>query len=436
MKTFTIPKNEVAETAVIAKLLLDGDRIVDVAEILDVDDFYCYTNRISNAKIYEKMLELYQKNEKINPVSMASMGFELHNMVEIASGEVTAGDIKAMVERIKQASVKRKMLSGLQKAMVKCQSDTDYNEVLKDLSDIQVGYTKMKSNVDVIKEYEDFVKLSQLGAEKGILGFSTGLEVADKFTFGLIPTHIWVVGGYYGSGKSYLGLNIANSVLKQGGRVVMINLEMSNNECIQRLIALNANAGTLDVLKKEKEDIILTSQEMVLHDFIGTNRLIMNEELSNDRDIENFVRATCHRYKVDLILIDYIQLIEGRVGASRYEALANAVTNLQKVAKKFNVTVMMLSQISNEAQKEDQKSLVDGFKGAGEIGQVANVAIRIFRERGEDGNWTDEMKLSFRKVRHNHGGTVSTQIVFPGGKITGEEYYTVPADKLFTKQNE
>ena len=291
-------------------------------------------------------------------------------------------------------------------------------QVSKHMMKYMAARTPREDTEDIVREYEEYEKLYGSAADKGLLGVSTGWARVDQITFGLIPGHIWVVGGYYGSGKSYFGINLANNTLEEKAGVAIFSTEMSRDEYLQRLIGLRAKLGPLKTISKsligkekkerdESRDQILTAaKEGKLHVY------------DNQKSVDK-VRAKVERLKsttgIDLVIIDYVQNLKG---CTKYEVIAEAVNDLQHMAQELGVTVLLVSQINNAAQKEGFDSPVDGFKGAGEIGQVANVAIRIHRKKDEDTKeWTDDFKLAFVKVRHNHGKTLDYRISFPGGEI-------------------
>lgn len=297
------------------------------------------------------------------------------------------------------------------KAVELVNSRRPLSEVADEIQQLLFRSRGSRDQANIIREYETFEKTYREGAGKGLLGLSTGLAPVDEITFGLIPSHVWVVGAYRGWGKSYMGINIGNAVLQQGKPVVFFNLEMSNNEMIQRLIGLRAGAGPLQVL--QGGEAVQDAKDEVLQALDG-NLLIMNDELFEVNRMDWELQRLTQEQPIGLVVIDYVQLIRGQ--GTDYEVLRDGVKDLQRLAKKYNTTVLIISQISNEAQKAGLDSNLDGFRGAGEIGQVANVAIRIYREREND-KLTPNFKLHFTKVRHNRDGLIELMIDFPGGVI-------------------
>lgn len=296
---------------------------------------------------------------------------------------------------------------------------TDMTQLYESINEFMTKRVKPQDSGDVIRSYEKYVKEHRKLASSGMIGLSTGWPSVDKITMGMAPGHIWVAGGRYGSGKSFFGINVANSVLEQNGRVAIFSLEMSTNEYIQRLISLRSGVGYLQVISElegEEEEKRNTAQEEVLMSVDGENLTIFD----NVFDVEQIgykIRALKEKNGLNLAVIDYIQLISGP--GSFYENISSAVNKLQRIALETGVTLLLISQLNNQTLQSKSYATMgsDGFKGAGEISQVANVAVIIEREKNSDGEMTPLFMLNFTKIRHGFGRLLGFKINFPGGQI-------------------
>ena len=280
---------------------------------------------------------------------------------------------------------------------------------------LEIQNLPKKSPVQLYKEYkEQFRDI----ANTGLLGMSTKFTRLDQETKGIVPGHIWVCGAYYGQGKTYFAINIINSLIDQGKRVLFISLEMPPEEIIQRFIALRAQLNLIETLADIDIDkgLIRSNEEAKLFKMIEDKNLIIESDVRNTENILGFILREDMKKHIDLVVIDYIQLLaeNDRI----YEAISQAVQKLQGLAKKLKVAVLMLSQVNNQSQKEGDNRSVDGFKGAGDIGQVANVAIRIERDRDPETNeFGPRFGLRLTKIRHGKPGKIDMVIDFPGGKL-------------------
>ncbi|HQG73634.1 DnaB-like helicase C-terminal domain-containing protein [Tenuifilum sp.] len=426
-----IPKNEAAELAVISKLLLSGERAEDklplVMEMVSPQDFVCYTHKIANSKIIEGIYRLYTGGKKIDAVSMAGI-VPTQVYIELMNGAVSSADIKQSCEYVREASQLRKRITVANKILGMCEGGETVSSIDKVFNDMQVVDSKYDL-VDAINGYSRYEKYLRANTNGDLLGLSTGIPELDKMTWGFQKNHVWVVGGYRGSGKSFFGLNVVNTILKNGGNVLVFNLEMSNNEFMHRLIALRCGLHLKSVYLRDISEEVRTNKEELLNNW-SNERLIMRDDINGLTEIENFIRLMCNSKKVDVVIIDFVQLVNAQ-GSGIYERMSNVATSLQGIAKKYKITVVMLSQLNNDAVRIGANSDVDGFKGAGELSQVANVAIKIIREKGDNGMLTEMFKLEVVKVRHNFGGDIYAKITFPGGKIGGEY---IPPEKPEKKE--
>jgi replicative DNA helicase len=251
------------------------------------------------------------------------------------------------------------------------------------------------------------------------MGLSTGIELLDNMTYGMMPGNIWVCGAYYGYGKTYLAINMINKALEDGKRVLFFSLEMPATAVIQRIIGLRAglnNPEVVGMLSEYKKKIRDKAKDFVLK-CISDGMLIIDDQLRSTDSILGRLMMLEKANHIDLTVVDYVQLLAD--GRDQYEALREATKNIQSVTKQTKTTTLLLSQVNNQAQRDGANSMVDGFKGAGDIGQIADVALKIERERNVNtGQFSDSFILRVTKVRHNQPGNIKCKISFPGGKIT------------------
>jgi len=413
-----IPSNGVAEIAVIGKILLQGENAYDkvplVKSMLIPTDFYNYWNGINLGLVYSKILELYEKGVKIDVVSMKGV-LTMEQYVELSTSEATSADLKQSCKYVKDASMLRNRISVASRILKMCEDGHSVSEVDKLFNDMQIS----DSSYDIDVQLSDFEQYErQLKSYTGeLIGISTGIPELDAMTWGLQRKHVWVVGGYRGSGKSFFGVNLVNDILLKDKKVLVLNLEMSNNEFVHRLIALRCMLPIRQTYRDDLSEDNMSKREDILMNWTD-GKLVLRDDINNMDDIEGFIALCCVTQHIDVVVIDFIQLIS--TGSSNiYERMSEVSTRLQNIAKKYNITVVMLSQVNNDIARAGASIDIDGFKGAGEISQVANVAIKIIRERDVDGKLTEMFKMEVVKVRHNYGGDIYKKIVFPGGKICG-----------------
>lgn len=296
------------------------------------------------------------------------------------------------------------------------------NEAKKyyEIGDIEKALECLKGNssiqTDIIGDYQKYLAETRELSDLGLLGIPTGISKIDEATSGLRPGKIWVVGGYNAYGKTYFMTNMVNKVLSLGRRACVITLEMTKEDIISRLLSERLGIGIYELAKTVNKDIV-EGELKRLEAYINSGKLIIIDSLYDIEGIKTKLRVVNANGSIDVLFVDFIQLMNDPNSKSTYESMRNVSVAMQTLTKELNCCTMLLSQISNEAQR-DGSGPVFGFKGAGEIGQIADVAIRIVREENENGEMTDDYILDIVKNRSGRSGQVYCKITFPSGKIT------------------
>lgn len=350
---------------------------------------------------------------------------------KIAKSNARIANLSVMAPYLSKGTVQDFKVMVLDEQMREAVRKEDWDSVQRILDERKNGYSR-----DLIKEYEEYKQEYSELIEGDVMGMSTGINTLDQATLGLIPNHIWVCGAYYGYGKTYFAINLINSVLKQDKRVVFFTLEMTSTDIIQRLVALKAGLNLIETVGTLEEDKLQLREEaeQFIYEKIKSRQLVIDDYSRDGDGVISKMMIEEMKEHVDFVAIDYIQLL---AGDDQYESLRDLTKKLQGATKKMGTTTLVLSQISNASQREGKSALVDGFKGAGDIGQIANVAIRVIRERSpETGEFSPMFTLRLTKVRHSKPCSVECVIDFPGGKIhpgsvIDDEEDTNPLQELF-----
>lgn len=268
-------------------------------------------------------------------------------------------------------------------------------------------------------EYEQMEKKLK-DSEDGVIGLRTGYDALDKQTSGLVSGQTWVVGGYSGYGKSFFAQNVMNNLLEQSParRVFVASTEMSATAYIRRLVGIRCGIDARQVMgklpKEEGEARDFAREE--LRAAIEEGNFIIDDQCRVVSDIVTAVKNAHQQREVDLVIVDFVQQLQGGVSDRKYDVLEKAVNRLQALAIELNVIVMVLSQISNEAMRSKDSPLY-GYKGAGEIAEVADIGILIGRDVDAKKRFSRWFGVIIQKSRYGETGTVNLEIQFPGGKL-------------------
>ena len=310
---------------------------------------------------------------------------------------VNEQDVVDFVKEYNERKVKEYLVEGdIDKAM----------EHMKEVYGKQVG---------VMDDYKRHLEENRKGADEGLLGLPTGIPDLDRVTSGFRKSKVWIIGGYNAYGKSYFLTNMVNRLVSMGRRACVITLEMTKEDILDRMIGERLDIGIYELAKSDNR-VEVEEQVGIIEKHIDNLDLCILDSVYDINDIVRKVRIENKNRPIDVLFIDFIQLVQDKSAKSSYESLKGISTKLQELSKELGICSVILSQISNEAQK-DSEFTTFGFKGAGEIGQVADVAIRILRER-EDGEFTDDYTLDVIKNRSGQSGRILCKISFPSGSIT------------------
>lgn len=231
----------------------------------------------------------------------------------------------------------------------------------------------------------------------GAEGIHPGYNLLAKTIRKITPGHMWVVGGYTSVGKSFFLNDLVCRLYRAGNPgVAIFSTEMSSGQYALRMLA---NRTTYSTWVIEERKLVHKAQLQALKeawDHFNTRNLYLYDDLYNFKKIEQTIEAIKHRKGLDVIAIDYIQNLQGK--GSVYERMSALSPAIQAMSKRLEVCSIVLSQVSNEAAKEDLSII--GYKGAGEIAAAADLGVWLQREEKEKEN----VRFMIRKNRHGMTG--------------------------------
>jgi len=359
-------------------------------------------------KVFKALKQGY-KHEVFNLLRLReATGLSASETVELSiaqsnfGGWVTEKDILEFVEDYRERKLNRLVKDGM------------FKEAL------EYKTRSITPSLGVIEDYKRSLKEKRSRADDGLLGLPTGISQLDRETSGMQPAKVWIVGGYNAYGKTYFMTNMVNRLVDMDRRVCVITLEMTKEDIIDRVIAERLSMSVYE-LAKSKNRKEIEGQVEKLEEHIKKDHLVIIDSLYEIEDLISKIKLENANKKIDVLFLDFIQLVRDSKSKSSYEALSRIASRLQEMAKELGVCCVILSQISNEAQK-DGNSGVYGFKGAGEIGQVADVAIKIKRYKDEvTEEFNERYDLDLVKNRSGRTGLIPCKITFPGGSISQED---------------
>ena len=388
------PQNLEAEEAVLGSILLEQDSIISVMEFLVPDDFY----RVAHQLIFAAMIELNQNSEAIDPITVSEK-LRQKNQIDNVGGEAgiielldkvpTAANVEFYTQIVLEKSTRRKLIKTSTNIVKNAyQEDETIANILdtaeRDILSVSEGRNKAGFIPirDVLHDaYESLEERSKNNGE--VTGIATGYIGLDRMTSGLHADELIILAARPSVGKTAFVLNIAKNVaVNLNETVAIFSLEMGAESLVERIICSHAsiNAGHLKTGK-------LTDEEYTQY-FVATGVLaeapIYIDDTPGIRVSE--IRAKCRRLKQErnnlgLVVIDYLQLIEGNGKESRKQEVSEIYRNLKKLAKELKVTVIALSQLSRGVeQRQDKRPIMSDIRESGSIEQDADIVAFLYRD--------------------------------------------------------
>ena len=429
MELGKVPPHDLeAEQAIIGSMLTDRDAVISAIEILKEEDFY----REDNKAIYTAILNLYNRAEPIDIITvkseLESMGkFEqvggLEYLAELPEKVPTTANAMKYIKIVEEKSTLRRLIKTANEIIELGYSPTE------DVEDIMEGAEKKIFNIMQEKNQkgyapikdvlvESFTKLEELyNRKQHITGVPSGFTELDYRTAGFHGSELILIAARPAMGKTAFALNIAtNAAVKANVPVAVFSLEMSKEQLVNRILCSESMVDSNKVRtgKLEEDDWTklagaigpLSEAEIFIDDTPGIN---ITE-----------IRAKCRKLKLEknigMVVIDYLQLIEGTGRENRQQEVSEISRQLKTLAKELKVPVIALSQLSRGVeQRQDKRPVLSDIRESGSIEQDADIVAFLYRddyyqregdEEEEEQSNNNVIEVIIEKNRSGARGTV------------------------------
>lgn len=387
------PQNIEAEKSVLGAVMLDQDAITKIADTVNAQDFYVEKNK----QIFEVMLELYEKREPIDILSLSNclknkgilkeLGGSTY-LTSLVNSVPSAANILHYAKIVREKATLRRLIQTGQKIVEFGYLEEEDLEKLLDKAEqelFSVSQKYLKKNFIPIQSIltEAFDRIDELHKQKGKLrGLPTGFTDLDNLLAGLQNSDLIVLAARPSMGKTSLALDIARQVATQTKVPVGIfSLEMSKEQLVDRLLC--AEAG-VDLWKmrtgKIKEDEFPYIGEAM--GILAEAPIFLDDSAtSNIMEMRTKARRLQMEHKVGLLIVDYLQLMEGRTTDNRVQEVSEISRNLKAIARELNIPVLALSQLSRAVESRSPAiPQLSDLRESGSIEQDADVVMFIYRE--------------------------------------------------------
>jgi replicative DNA helicase len=424
-----LPSNIDAERFVLGSILLNDNLYIQAAGQLARDDFSLEKHR----RIFGRMEELNGRGERIDRVTVANELMRYNELesvdglgyiVSLDDGLPQILNIDAYIGIVKEKAIKRKIIFASQHLMNRALMDEEDSAELLQWSGetfLQLAANDKRakgllSTAEIIDAFQGGID-ALFDPSKTPRGLSTGFQRLDEKTTGMRPGDLIVLAARPSMGKTALALNIATFVaVRLKKSVAIFSLEMSKESLLTRMLCslarVDSNKYRAGYLNKDERSrirqaaITLQDAPLYIDDTAGATPMEVHSKLR---------RHTAENGPVELAIVDYLQLMEGRRAENRQQEVSGISRDMKLMAKALNLPLLVLSQLSRapETRVGDHRPQLSDLRESGSIEQDADVVAFIFREevyRPQDESLRGQAELILAKQRN--GPTGKIELVF------------------------
>lgn len=398
------PQNIEAEQAVLGAMLIDKEAIAKASEILTSSDFYREAHRV----IFNAMLELYNKNEAVDMVTVTEI-LKRDNKLEdigglayitsLANVVLTAANVKYHADIVAEKSVLRQLVRvSTEIAAMGYEANEDVGTLLDTAESriLEISNRKKKADFTPINDVlmESVQNIEKLINNKGgLTGLPSGFADLDKLTSGLHPSDFIILAARPSMGKTALALNIVQNVAlrahkKIGGEprsVAFFSLEMSKEQLVNRMLCAEASIDSQRLRVGEMGDNdwdalwgacdLMSKAKIYIDDTAGITVM----------DMRSRARRLKAEHGLDLIVVDYLQLMQGsgkrNNSGDRQQEVSEISRSLKALARELDVPVLALSQLSRSVEaRQVKRPMLSDLRESGSLEQDADIVAFLYRE--------------------------------------------------------
>jgi len=416
------PQSLEAETGVLGSLLIDKDAIVKVAESLSPEHFY----QERHADIYRAVLALYEKRL---PADLVTVSDELKRtgqydavggagyLTTLVNSVPTSAHVEHYANLVREAATKRALISVSAQITEKA---FDLDSEVKDLLEFSetslfgISQEHMRQNFIPLRDAlaESFDRLDELHRKgTGLRGIATGFSDLDKKLSGMQPANLLILASRPSVGKTTLAMNIAEYVgVNEKAPVGIFSLEMSKAQLVDLLLASESDIDAWKITTGNLSEDDFESISTAMATLAEAPIYIDDTPGISVMEIRTKARRLQLEMGLQLLIVDYLQLIKGRNLENRVQEVSEISQALKNLARELNIPVLAISQLSRAVESRQAKipQLAD-LRESGAIEQDADVVMFIYREDPDD---LENIKLSIAK--HRNGPLGELDLRFKG----------------------
>jgi replicative DNA helicase len=384
---------ETYERQLLGRIISDKDQFLQNADLISEDLFANY------ADIYDAYYDLYSSDRHPS----------FAKMVSILPGR--KGDLAAMVrevdhgvpvESIISELEEQKRLRLVEEGITRALSSNNSEDKVKVLTDTITGLyrTERSQFVEGFAAARDALKMME---KKQVVETPTGFPYLDSLTGGLHKGDLVIIAAETSQGKTSLALNVTQNVIDAGGSVAFISLEMTQRQIMERMICSKSGVAKSAIMDNLERAQRAASEFSTLKFYIAD---VTNNSASH---IMGLIRSASIRYNVDVVVVDYLQLVSDKNHRSREQEIGQTARSLKNIAKELNINVIALSQLNRAGKGHSSYPTLSRLRDSGQVEEAADLVLFVYRpeyygimEDG-DGNSTEGVAEIIIAKGRNYG---------------------------------
>ncbi|HEY7349726.1 MAG TPA: replicative DNA helicase [Ktedonobacterales bacterium] len=363
-----LPQNIEAEEGVLGSIIIDPEAVVQVADFLRPEDFY----RDAHRAIFQAVLDLYAER---GPADLITLCDELQRrgrleevggaayISSLVNAVPTSANVEYYARIVERESIMRRLIHAAGQMAALAYNESDANIALDKAEQLifSISQRYNRSDFDDLRTLlEDYYeKLDKLHEQRGsLVGLPTGFHDLDKMTGGLQKSDLIILAARPAVGKSALALSLAYNTALKKNRVAFFALEMSKEQLVQRLLAMDTGIDQqrlrTGMIEDEEWERIsraigrLSQIDLYIDDTAGISTMEMRSK----------ARRLAAERGIDLVIVDYLQLMQGHAGGrneNRVQEISEISRNLKALARELDVPVLALSQLSRAVESRQSR---------------------------------------------------------------------------------
>lgn len=377
------------EEIILGAIMLESDSITKVINILNPECFYKKTHKL----IFTACINLLNNQ---SPIDILTVTNELksNGELEFVGGAyfictltnriASSVNIEYYASIVYQKYLQREIITLCSGIQTKAYTDeADIFEIINDTQDSLLSYvrfdvSKITTIKDAVKQVFNTIE-HNLKFTNTLTGIGTGFTEFDNFTSGLQKGDLVIVAGETSQGKTAFALTmLKNATMLFGKAAVIYSLEMTQQQLATRLISSESGINSAAISMHRLSNDSISKINQVTERVINANIYFDDSSTSSIDTICNSIRTMTLKYNIDLVMIDYLQLItNNRIKASKEERTAEIARRLKNTAKELNVCVILLSQLSRT--QGSPKPTMNRLRDSGQIEEAADMVILVYR---------------------------------------------------------